>query len=191
MIEIKSVDNLGEIDIVKRKTNKKQILLFDTKRKVNHYISKLKYRKITNYNEVPHYIIDKNGIIYEIFKPEYYSKLFDNDVDKKQIKIALENLSWLMINPLNGTNINWIGDKTRLKPYIKRWKGHYYWDNYTDAQMDSLQKLTEQLTEKFNIPNRKFGTNNYFAMASDFEGILYKSNFSDIYMDINPSFKFD
>lgn len=190
MLEIKQITNLGKIDIVKRQTKKKQILLYDTKRKINNYINKLKHRKITNYTEIPNYIISKSGEIYEVFSPKYYSKMFYDDIDKRQIKIAMENLGWLIKNPLNGTNTNWLGEKTRIEPFIKKWRGIYYWDNYTKEQMDSLSKLTDMLTEEFNIPNRKFVNNGYFGMAPEYEGILYKSNFSDIYKDINPSFNF-
>lgn len=181
-----------KLNIVRRKTKKSQILLCDTHRRIDDFFSKVKYRKNGRYSDIPHFVINKQGHIYQLFDTNYYSTTFgDNDLDKKQIKIALENLGWLNKNTINGFLFNWIGDPYRTDPYIRGWRNRFYWDKYTDEQIKSLKGLCEFLIEKHNISNNFISTNGYFTKASNFKGILCKSNFSDIYTDINPSFNFN
>ena len=194
MLAIYHVETLDEkkLNINKRKTKKTQILLCDTQRRVNDYVNKIKYRKNGKYENIPHFIITKMGVIYQIFDTNHSSNTFDNpDIDKRQIKIALENLGWLNKNTINGFLFNWIGDPYRSEPHIKNWRGHYFWDKYTKEQISSLVDLCDYLTELHNIPKKVVPSQIYFDNTSKFTGIVCKSNFSDIYTDINPSFDFN
>ena len=97
MLEIQSVDSLSDIklNINKRKTKKSQIFLYDTQRRIDDFIMKLKYRNDGKYDDIPHYIITKTGKVLTIFDANYSSKTFGvKNIDNKQIKIALENLGW-------------------------------------------------------------------------------------------------
>lgn len=181
-----------KINIVRRKTKKSQILLFDTQRRIDDYIHKIKYRKNGKYEDVPHFVISKIGTIYQIFDTDYYSNSFnDPKIDKKQIKIALENLGWLNKNTITGFLFNWIGDPYRSEPHIKSWRNRHYWDRYTQDQLLNLKELCQFLIEKHGIPDRFISANGFFNNAPNFDGIVCKSNFSDIYTDINPSFNFN
>jgi len=194
MLTIQDVNTLDvdDLNIVKRRTKKKQIFLYDTQRRVDDFLMMLKYRRNGKYEEIPHFIIDKLGNIYQIFDTKYSSNTFnDRNIDKKQIKIALENLGWLNKNTITGVLNNWINDKYRSKPHIKKWRGHHYWDVYTDEQKKSLVRLCKDLTDKNKIPYQSVPAAGYFADILNFEGIVCKSNFLNIYTDINPSFNFN
>lgn len=193
MLIIEDVEYLDKkkLKIQKRKTKKSQILLFDTQRRYDEYIGKLKYRYNGNYKDIPHYVITKLGRIYNVFDTEYSSITFNNEFDKKFIKIALENLGWLNKNTITGVLNNWIGDIYRGEPYVKNWRNKFYWDTYTSLQVESLKELCNQLCDKHDIPKITVPSNGFIENINTFRGISCKSNFSNIYTDINPSFKFD
>jgi len=193
MLEIQNVECLNDttLNIVKRRTKKNQILLYDTQRRFDDFVMKLKYRNNGKYEDIPHYIIDKSGKIYKIFDTKYSSVTFDvPNIDKRQIKIAIENLGWLNKNTITGVLHNWINDPYRLVPFVKKWRGFYFWDEYTEEQYKSLSELCISLSIEHNIPYKSVPSQAIFSDSIKFKGIICKSNFNDIYKDINPSFDF-
>lgn len=188
---VHDVEILDNLNIVKRKSKKTQILLYDTQRRIDDFINKIRYRKNGGYEDVPHFVVSKLGIVYRLFDPNHSSKTFYNSqIDKKQIKIAIENLGWLNKNTITGVLNNWIGDPYRSEPHIRNWRNHYFWDKYEDSQMETLSQLCEDLCEKHGIFKQVVPSQGYLENVSNFKGIVCKSNFSNIYTDINPSFNF-
>ena len=176
----------------KRKTKKSQILLIDTQRRFDDFVNKLKYRKNGKYEDVPHFIVTKLGTVYQLFDSNHTSNTFDNfKIDKKQIKIAVENLGWLTKNTITGVLNNWIGDPYRSEPYVRSWRNYFFWDKYTEAQVESLSKLCSFLCDKHDIFKQIVPSQGIIESIVKFEGIVCKSNFSNIYTDINPSFNFE
>lgn len=191
ILDVKDLEN-KKLNIKKRQTKKKQIVLMDTNRRFNDYINKIKYRNNGNFEDIPHFVITKMGYIYSIFDPKYASKTFDvKKLDNKQIKIAFENLGSLKKNSITGILHNWIGDPYRSEPYVKKWRNNFYWDPYTEEQIESVKKLIDYLCIEYNIEKNVVPNQSFFRSSIYFDGILCKSNFSTIYSDINPSFKFD
>ena len=193
MLVIQDVEILDKsnLNISKRKSKKTQILLYDTQRRVDDFMNKIKYRRNGKYDDIPHFVISKLGMVYQIFDTAYSSNTFHNSsLDKKQIKVAVENLGWLNKNTINGTYTNWIDDAYRSEPHIKNWRGHYFWDRYTDEQKSSLVKLCNFLCMKHEIPYQTVPSQGFIENLSKFKGIVCKSNFLNIYTDINPSFDF-
>ena len=193
MLVIQDVDVLdkNKLKIVKRKSKKTQILLYDTQRKIEDFVQKLKYRKNGKYEDIPHFIVSKTGNIFRVFDSNHTSNTFNNPkIDRKQIKIAIENLGWLNKNTISGHYTNWIGDAHRSDPYIKQWRNNFYWDRYTDIQMEMISSLCDHLCEKHDIFKQHVPSQAYFENISKFNGIVCKSNFSNIYTDINPSYNF-
>lgn len=190
---VQDVENLDKkkLKVVKRKSKKTQILLYDTKRRLDDFFNKIIYRKNGVYEDIPHFVISKLGVVYQLFDTNHSSNTFnDPKIDNKQIKIAIENLGWLNKNTITGVLNNWIGDPYRSEPHIKNWRNYYFWDPYTDSQMNSLSDLCEELCEKHEIFKQIVPSQGYIERASNFHGIVCKSNFSSIYTDINPSFNF-
>jgi hypothetical protein len=193
MLTIQNADVLDEkkLNVTRRKTKKTQILLYDTQRRLDDFMSKLKYRKNGRYGDIPHFVVSKLGVVYQIFNTDYSSATFnDPNLDKRQIKIAVENLGWLNKNTINGLMTNWVGDPYRSEPYIRNWRERFYWDTYTEQQMLSLSLLCDHICDKHNISKRAVPSQGFIENVPNFKGIVCKSNFSNIYTDINPSFNF-
>ena len=193
MLEIHNVDVLDKntLKIVRKKSKKTQIFLYDTQRRVHDFVSKIKYRKNGEFTDVPHFIISKLGMVYQVFDTDYSSTTFDDPkVDKKMIKIAIENLGWLNKNTITGVLNNWIGDPYRSEPHIRNWRGHFFWDKYNETQIGAVSELCDLLCDKHDIFKQVVPSQGYLENISNFKGIICKSNFSTIYTDINPSFNF-
>jgi hypothetical protein len=191
MLEIQDVE-IKKLNVKKRKTNKTQILLYDTQRRFDDYIMKLKYRRNGKYEDIPHFCITKMGKIYKVFEPEFSSNTFgDPKLDNKQIKIAIENLGWLNKNTITGVYNNWIGDPFRSSPFVRMWRSHQFWDVYTKEQLQALADLCLVLCVNYDIDYYCVPSSGYIENAKNINGIVSKSNFLDIYTDINPSFNFN
>lgn len=193
MYEIQSVESLNDIklNVIKRKTKKTQIFLYDTGRRVDDFIMMLQYRNNGKYEDIPHYIVTKQGVILSIFDTHYSSKTFHTKYDNRMIKIAIENLGWLHKNTITGVLYNWIGDPYRGDPYVKKWRNYYFWDPYSDDQLNATVELCKKICEKHNIPYQTVPSQGYLSNVIKFTGIVCKSNFLNIYTEINPSFNFN
>ena len=138
---------------IKRKTinnsDKNQIILVHTSRKIEEYLTSLKYRHNGNYNKIPHYVISREGRIIQLLEDQDYSELFnDPTYDNRSIVISLENLGWLEKEPLKNHYINWIGNIYKEKIVDKKWRDYFFWQPYTEIQMDSLAELCKNLSKK-------------------------------------------
>jgi N-acetyl-anhydromuramyl-L-alanine amidase AmpD len=188
---VQDVEILDNLNITRKKSKKTQIFLYDTQRRLDDFLNKIKYRLNGKYEDVPHYVISKLGVVYQLFDTDHSSNTFDDpQVDKKQIKIAVENLGWLNKDTITGVLYNWIGDPYRGEPHIRNWRNYYFWDVYSETQIKSLSELCNELCDKHKIIKQSVPSHGYLENASNFRGIVCKSNFSSIYTDINPSFNF-
>lgn len=193
MLAIQNVENLNanNLNVVKKRTKKSQIMLYDTGRRFDDFVMKLKYRMNGKYADVPHFIVNKKGEVYDVFSTKFSSVTFNNpDVDKRLIKIAIENLGWLNKNTITGILNNWIDDPYRLAPHIKNWRGHFFWDKYTEQQLKAIAELCQSLCIEHKIPYQTVPSQGFLENIGKFKGIVCKSNFGTIYSDINPSFDF-
>jgi N-acetyl-anhydromuramyl-L-alanine amidase AmpD len=189
--DIETIDK-SQLNISKKKSKKTQILLYDTQRRIDDFVNKIKYRKNGKYEDVPHFVVSKLGQVFQVFDTNYSSNTFNNTtVDNRMIKIAVENLGWLNKNTITGVLNNWIGDPYRSEPYIRNWRNYYFWDKYNETQIQALNELCTSLCEKHNIFKQTVPSQGYLENVSNFKGIVCKSNFSTIYTDINPSFNFE
>ncbi len=141
---VQDVENLDKkkLNIIKKKSKKTQIFLYDTQRRLDDFFSKLEHRRNGEYDDIPHFVVSKLGVVYQLFDTKYSSNTFNNPkIDNKMIKVAIENLGWLNKNTITGVLNNWIGDPYRSEPYIRNWRNYYFWDPYTESQMKSLSDL--------------------------------------------------
>lgn len=192
MYEIRNAESLNDVKlkINRRKSKKTQIFLYDTGRRIDDFLMKLNYRNDGEYEDIPHYVITKQGIIYKIFDSNYSSKTFWDVHDSKMVKIALENLGWLNKNTITGVLYNWIGDPYRGEPFVKKWRDYYFWDPYSNEQLNALVELSKDICKEHNIPYQTVPSQGYLSRVIKFKGIVCKSNFLNIYTDINPSLNF-
>jgi len=189
MLEINNIEGFEPIGKYKRK---KQIILTHTSRNLNDYISSLKYRYNGNNKKLPHYIIGRDGMIYNIISPETYSEYMDVSIyNKNSIIISLENLGWLRKNPLNNNYINWIGTVYNEPIYERKWRGYHFWQPYTKQQINNTVKLIYELCDEYDIPKISIGHNVKVDKVEKFNGIVTKSNYDNESTDLNPAFDFD
>lgn len=189
MLEIQQLTGFNSVGKNKRK---KQIVLTHTSRNVSDYISSLKNRYNGKYDKTPHFIIQKDGRVFQMIDPSFYSNILDSEQQNKtSIVICLENLGWLKKNPLNSSYVNWIGDIYKEGIYERKWRGHFFWEPYTEVQIESLVELSLYLCEMFSIPPTSIGHNVKLDGIEKFEGIVTRSNFTSESTDLSPAFDFD
>jgi N-acetyl-anhydromuramyl-L-alanine amidase AmpD len=172
--------------------DKSQIILCHTSREVGEYLTSLKFRYNQKYNKIPNYVISKEGEVLQLLTNEGYSNFFhDNDINIQSIIISLENFGWLEKKPLTNEYISWNQSIYNNKPYEKKWRDYFFWEPYTEKQIDVLLKLCENLCNDFQI-NKKFsGHNTKINGIKNFEGIVSRSNYDERFTDLSPSFDFE
>lgn len=184
--------DLTGFKFIGKNKKKKQIVLSHTSRNVRDYLISLKTRYNGNNQFLPNYVIDREGNIINVIPPETYSRYLNiGSFDKNIINICLENLGWLRKNPLSGGYVNWIGNIYNEGIYERKWRGHFFWQPYTDKQLESLGSLIEELCDDFNIPKTLIGHNVKVDGVEKFEGVVTKSNYDSTYTDLSPAFDFD
>lgn len=184
--------DLTGFKFIGKNKKKKQIVLSHTSRNVRDYLISLKTRYNGNNQYIPNYVIDREGNIINVIPPETYSRYLNiGPFDKNVINICLENLGWLRKNPLSGGYVNWIGNIYNEGIYERKWRGHFFWQPYTDKQLESLGSLIEELCDDFNIPKTLIGHNVKVDGVEKFEGVVTKSNYDSTYTDLSPAFDFD
>lgn len=175
--------------IHKKKT---QIILCHTSREAKDYLTSLKFRFNHKYNKIPHYVVEKNGIIHQLLDNTKYSSYFrDQKINKNSIIISLENLGWLERKPLTTDYINWNGSIYKGAVYEKKWRDYFFWDVYPEQQISYLGHLLNKICEETGIEKKCIGHNTKIDGIINFEGIVSKSNFDTRYTDLNPSFDFE
>ena len=184
--------NFGKFKNFEKNKNKKQIILCNTYRNGINYLNSLKFRKNGSYKKIPNYIITKEGKVISVLPDDSVSFFFqDSNINKNSIIICLENLGWLEKAPLSTQYFNWIGEVGTDKAFERKWRDKVYWDEYTQEQIDSLVELCKKITKKFSISKTFIGHNTKVDGIKIFNGIVCRSNYSNKYRDLNPSFKFE
>ena len=187
-----NIENYGNFKTTGKQKKKKQIILCHTSREVEEYLTSLKVRYNSKYDKIPNYVIVKNGTVLQLLPDDGHSNFFlESNINKNSIIICLENLGWLEKKPLTNYHINWKGSIYNQEVYEKKWRDFFFWDPYSDAQVNSAAELCLHLTEILNIKKKCVGHNTKIDGVEHFEGIVSKSNFDGRFTDLNPSFSFD
>lgn len=110
------------------------------------------------------YIIGRDGVVTQVYDPKYWSyhlgvagKLNkDHILDKSSIGIEIDNWGYLM-KTSDGKFTTYSGQEIPNDDVVvlrKMFRGHIYWEKYTEAQIDAVVKLVSYLCSAFNIaPN--------------------------------------
>ena len=118
--------------------------------------------------------------------------MFSNgNVNKNSIVICLENLGWLQKEPLKDYYVNWIGDIYKGKAFEKKWRDYFFWDPYTEEQINSTVELSKKLFEELGIRRNIIGHNTKINGIEKYEGVTTRSNYESIFTDVSPSFSFE
>ena len=142
--------------------------------------------------KLPHYLIGKDGKILKILDDDKNGKYFNTDkVNNKSIVICLENLGWLEKQPLKNYHINWIGSIYREKVFDRKWRDYFFWDPYTEIQLEKTAELCKELSKKHEILTQCIGHNTKIKGVDSYVGIITRSNFDEFATDISPAFDFE
>ena len=186
IIEYRNFKSLGE------NNDKRQIILTHTSRYINDYLQSLKYRHNGDYNKIPNYVIGRDGKVLQLLGNGEYSQIFKKpEIDTKSIIISLENLGWLQKEPLTNHYVNWIGDIYNGKVFERKWRDYYFWQPYTDVQMDSLVDLCDKIFEETSVQFQIIGHNTKITDFHKYEGLLTRSNYDVSFTDVSPAFNFE
>jgi N-acetyl-anhydromuramyl-L-alanine amidase AmpD len=187
-----SIQKYGKFKSLGKQKNKKQIILCHTSREVEEYLASLKYRYNSKYDKIPNYIVTKNGTILQLLPDNGYSNFFTEErLNKNSIIICLENLGWLEKKPLTNYYINWKGSIYNQEVYEKKWRDFFFWEPYTDVQIEKTAELCGKLIDEIKIKKNCVLHNTKIDGVKDLEGIVSRSNFDAKYTDLNPSFNFE
>lgn len=171
---------------------KTQIVLTHTSRNIIDYMVSLKYRFSGNPQKLPHYVIDRDGKIIHVLEEMKNGKFTSNDrINSKSIVICLENLGWLEKVPLKNYHINWIGNIYKGDVVDKKWRDYFFWQPYTDIQLEKTVELCKKLSKEYKISLNCVGHNTKVKGSESFLGILTKSNFDEFSTDLSPAFDFE
>ena len=171
---------------------KSQILLTHTSRNIIDYMVSLKYRFSGNPLKLPHYLVDREGKVIKVMDDMKNGKFTTNErVNAKSIVICLENLGWLEKVPLKNYHINWIGNIYKGNVVDKKWRDYFFWQPYTDLQLEKTAELCKKLAEEFEISLNCIGHNTKVKGVESFLGILTRSNFDEFTTDLSPAFDFE
>ena len=175
-----------------KQKKKNQIILTHTSRNVENYLASLRYRHNGKFNRIPNYIITKKGEILQLLGNTEHSSFFkEPNINRNGIIISLENLGWLEKQSLENNYVNWIGDIYKGTIYERKWRDYFFWDKYTDVQLEKLNVLCQEITKEMKIKKELIGHNTKVNGVHKFEGIVSKSNYDTSATDVNPSFDFD
>ena len=186
------VEKFGKLKGIGKHKKKTQIVLVHTSRNHKDYLLSLIYRFNGKNPKLPHYLINREGKIYQILSNSEYSKYFsEENINKQSIIISLENLGWLEKEPLTKQYVNWIGDIYNGVVYEKKWRDYFFWQPYTEEQINSTVELTKKIFEENSIKKSVIGHNTKINGIEKFEGIVTRSNYFTETTDLNPSFDFE
>ena len=175
-----------------KQKKKKQIILTNTGRDVEEYLTSLKYRMNGKFKRVPHYVVTKDGKIIQTLPDEAYSNYFtEPNINRNSIIVSFENLGWLEKVPLKDYYTNWIGNIYKGSAYEKKWRDYFLWEPYTEIQMQSAAELCIKLVTEHKIEKKCIGHNTKIDNVDKLGGIVSKSNFETIYTDVSPAFNFE
>lgn len=182
----------GEFKPVGKQKKKHQIILTHTSRNINDYLQSLKFRLNGNYKRIPNYVITREGRVLQLLSNNEHSEYFDDtNINRNSIIISLENLGWLQKEPLTDHYINWIGDIYKGKVFERKWRDYFFWQPYTEYQVENLGKLCNELFNSVKIKPQIIDHNTKINGIEKYVGVVTKSNYDSEFTDVSPAFKFN
>lgn len=175
-----------------KQKKKTQIVLSNTFRPVDSYLSKLKFRYNGKYTKIPNFIVTREGKVIQLLNSNEHSNYLPNvNLNRNSVVVALENLGWLEKEPLTNNYINWIGDIYNGPVYEKKWRDYFFWHPYTSSQIEQTSNLCKMICNEVSIKKDFIGHNTKINGIEKFEGIVSKSNYDSDSTDLSPSFEFE
>lgn len=185
------IENVIETNF-KKGVKKNQIVLTHTSRNLFDYMVSIKLRFNGKPIKLPHYVVGRDGKIIHLLDDDMNSHFTNNEpINSKSIVICLENLGWLEKEPLKQHHINWIGNIYKEKVVDRKWRDYFFWQPYTEIQLEKTAELCKDLSKKYGIELKCIGHNTKVRGSESFLGIITRSNFDEFATDVSPAFDFE
>jgi N-acetyl-anhydromuramyl-L-alanine amidase AmpD len=186
------IQKYGKFKGTGKQKKKHQIILTHTSRNISDYLQSLKYRYNGEYDKIPHYVVTREGVILQLLTNSEYSNYFpETKINQGSIIICLENLGWIQKEPLKDYYVNWIGDIYKGVVFERKWRDYYFWQPYTETQIEKLVQLCKQLFDKTSVNSQIIGHNTKIKEFQKQEGVITRSNYDVDFTDVSPAFNFD
>lgn len=186
------IETYGNFKPLGKQKVKKQIILSHTSREVEEYLTSLTLRHNSKYDRIPNFVITRSGKVFQLLSEIGYSNyLYVQNWNRNSVVLCLENLGWLEKKPLTESYINWKGSIYNEKVFEKKWREYFFWQPYTQKQIEATANLCNIITKSLGIKKRTIGHNTKIDGIERYEGIVSRSNFDSSYTDLNPSFTFE
>jgi hypothetical protein len=186
------ITKYGEFKPTGKQKKKHQIILTHTSRNLSEYLQSLKYRYNGDFKRIPNYIISREGKILKLLDNQEHTNFFkEPNINRNSVIICLENLGWLQKEPLTDHYVNWIGDIYKGKVYEKKWRDYYFWQPYTEKQVNATADLCKEIFKNMVINSTIIGHNTKINGVHKFEGVVTRSNFTTDKTDLSPAFNFE
>jgi hypothetical protein len=75
--------------------------------------------------------------------------------------------------------------------FERKWREYFFWQPYTDSQLENLGKLCIDLFKTVKIKQQIIEHNTKINGIEKFAGVVSRSNFNTLFTDVNPAFSFD
>jgi N-acetyl-anhydromuramyl-L-alanine amidase AmpD len=133
-----------------------------------------------------------DGKVLQLLDNTEHTQYFEEpNINRNSIIISLENLGWLQKEPLKDYYVNWIGDIYKGNVFEKKWRDYFFWQPYTDIQVQNTSILCNMLFKEMSIKPMIVGHNTKINGIEKYEGVVTKSNFDLNFTDVSPSFNFE
>ena len=93
--------------------------------------------------------------------------------------------------PLTDHYINWIGDIYKGRVFEKKWRDYFFWQPYTEKQIENTGFLCKELFVQMKINPQITGNNTKINGVEKYKGLVSRSNFDVDFTDVSPAFNFD
>ena len=186
------IEKYGDFKPTGKQKKKHQIILTHSSRNGLEYLQSLKYRYNGDFKRIPNYFISRDGKVLQFLNNSEHTNYFkEPNINRNSIIICLENLGWLQKEPLTDYYVNWIGDIYKGKVFEKKWRDYYFWQPYTEKQLDATVELCKELFKDMSISPTIVGHNTKINGIQKYEGVVTRSNFYSDRTDLSPAFNFE
>ena len=105
------------------------------------------------------FVIDRDGVIHQAFSSEHWahhlgSHELNNTLLNKQ-SVGIELCNWGPLKLQKSKYVNYLNQEIPIDEvyvYDSPFRGSFFYQKYTDKQLESLKNLIVYLTETYNIP---------------------------------------
>ena len=162
-------NRLSNDQFIQEEHKKKQIYLHHTAGGGNP-IAVAKYFEQKEGKVATAFVIGEKGTIVQLFsskhwayhlglKPEVFSDMGVTYQSLDKISIGIEICNYGPLKKQNGYFVNYVGgrvDRSQVTELNGKYKGHIFWQKYTDAQIESTRQLLVYLCDTYGISKQYF-----------------------------------